>query len=321
MHKSYGFSQVACLSWPKKRKMKAEHVFMKGRNGWGLFYKLSDCIVYFTLYSVLAREMGLCILAFSIMFNHTHSLIAKVPFPTIRLFQRRLGIIFSKDYNEEHNRSGGLFKRPFGHSLKKVTKKVMSCFVYICNNPVAGKMFRYAIDSKWTLLAYYNNPNPFSQKLVKRDCRHIMREALKVVDTYYKKGDYLNYAVIKRIYNGLNPVEKAQLTDYIIFKYNFLDYNELEKIYGSFDKALIAIESSAGEEYDIEDEYGDHSVYNKMIRITKECNLSDVYCESLSDQQIVRLSQVFYKKLNATADQVRKFLHLPNPKPIKKGGR
>ena len=314
MHKSYGFFHFACLYWPEKKIMQAEHVFMKGRNGWGIFYGLFDCLVYFTLYSVLARRMGLCVLAFSIMFNHTHSLIAKVAFPVIKLFQRRLGIIYSKDYNEEHNRSGGLFKRPFGHSLKKITKKVLACIAYIFNNPVAGKMCRYAIDSKWTLLAYYNNPNPFSKKLVKRNCRHIMRESLKVVDTIYKEGNYLNYATLKRIYNGLNSVEKAQLTDYIINKYNFLDYKELERIYGSFDKALIAIESNAGEEYEIEDEYGDHSNYSKMISITKECNLGDVYCESLSDQQVMRLSRLFYSKLNASTDQIRKYLHLPSPR-------
>ena len=54
--------------------MKAKHVYMKGRNGWGLFYRIEDCLVFFTVYSVLVKEMGLCVLAFSIMFNHIHSL-------------------------------------------------------------------------------------------------------------------------------------------------------------------------------------------------------------------------------------------------------
>ena len=223
--------------------MKAKHVYMKGRNGWGLFYRVEDCLVFFTVYSVLVKEMGLCVLAFSIMFNHIHSLFKDISEPDLKKFQIRLATIFSREYNTEYDRTGPVFNRRFGRAGKHAVKKIIACIAYIFNNPVAGKMCRLAIQNRWTLLAYKDNPNPFSHKLVKRRSRHIVRDALKVVDIFFREGKYLGYATLRRIFTGLTPEEKQQVIDYIVCKYNFLSYDELEEIFGSFDKALDVVEN------------------------------------------------------------------------------
>ena len=44
--------------------MKATHVYSKGKYGWGIFYCLEDCLVFYTIFSVLVREMSLTVLAF-----------------------------------------------------------------------------------------------------------------------------------------------------------------------------------------------------------------------------------------------------------------
>ena len=55
--------------------MKNYHVYIKGVHGWGLFYRMEDCLMFYTLFSTLAREMRLRIIAFCLMFNHIHFLV------------------------------------------------------------------------------------------------------------------------------------------------------------------------------------------------------------------------------------------------------
>ena len=69
----------------------------------------------------------------------------------------------------------------------------------------------------------------------------------------------------------MNRKEKAQIIDYVISKYNFLDYDALINLYGSFEKAMIAVDSNAGAEYDLKDDTGDHSCYMKMIAYSALC--------------------------------------------------
>lgn len=298
----------------KENKMVAKHVFLKGRNGWGIFYRIEDCLVYFTLYSVLVRQMHLCVLAFSIMFNHTHSLFKIIARGKVSDFQRRLESCFAREYNTEYKRTGPVFNSPFGQSDKKGVKNIISAIAYNANNPVAGRMCKKAEENRWTLLAYYNNPNPFSKKLVKRESRHVMRDALKIVDLYYSKGKHLGYAVLRRIYAHLDMEEKRQMTDYIICKYNFLSYEDLIEIFGSFDKALETISNIAGNEYELEDEYGDHSNYQKMLSLSRQMGFEGPNFENLSSRQIRRISSAFYVKFNPKTDQIRKFLHLSVPR-------
>ncbi len=293
--------------------MKAKHVYMKGRNGWGLFYRVEDCLVFFTVYSVLVREMGLCVLAFSIMFNHIHSLFKDISESVLKIFQIRLATIFSKEYNMEYDRTGPVFKPRFGRAGKHSAKKIIACIAYIFNNPVAGRMCRLAIQNRWTLLAYKENLNPFSEKLVKRRSRHIVRDALKVVDIFHREGKHLGYATLRRVFTGLTPDEKQQVIDYIVYKYNFLNYNELEEIFGSFARTLDVIEAIAGNEYDLEDDCGDHSVYNKLIKHSRAIGYEGPNFDLLPPELIPKISRKLYAKVNASAEQMRKFLHLPDP--------
>lgn len=295
--------------------MVAKHVFLKGRNGWGIFYRIEDCLVYFTLYSVLVRQMHLCVLAFSIMFNHTHSLFKIIAGGKVSDFQRRMESCFAHEYNTEYKRTGPVFNSPFGQSDKKGVKNIISAIAYNANNPVAGRMCKKAADNRWTLLAYYNNPNPFSKKLVKRDCRYAMRQALKIVDLYYSTGKHLGYAVLRRLYARLDMEEKRQMTDYIIYKYNFLSYKDLIEIFGSFDKALEAINTIAGNEYELEDEYGDHSNYQRMLALSLQLGFEGPNYENLDERQIRKISSTIYAKINPKIDQIRKFLHLPCRRP------
>lgn len=291
--------------------MKSFHVFAKGRSGWGIFYQREDCLVYLTLFSVLARRFGLSVIAFNLMFNHTHALVTGVDKETIVAFQSRLACIFAIQYNKHYRRSGPLFHHSFGCSCKTSTKSTMGSVAYVFNNPVAGRLCRTAKDGRWSLLAYRDSPCPFSGKIRRDRCRKILRRALQTVDMLHRHGKPLNYSVVQRLFEPLEPKEKEQLTDYIIAKYNFLDYAELERLYGSFGKVLTAIDANAGSEYDLEDEYGDHTCYRKMIAFAKKrIRLERICSENLTAAEIQWLVNDLHAQTGAKQSNIAKFLHL-----------
>lgn len=295
--------------------MRATHVYTKGKNGWGIFYRIEDCLVFYTIFSVLVREMSLTVLAFCLMFNHTHAMFLDISRVTLRRFQQRLTHLFVRDYNEEYQREGGLFHQPFGRATKIALKKIMSCIIYIFNNPVAGNMCVKAIENRWTLLAYKDNTHPFSERLVKRNCRFRMRMALKEVDICFKEGKYLNYKTLKRIFEGLTADEKKQVTDYIIVKYTFLDYDGLEDLYGTWENFLTTLDATTGAEHDLEDEFGDHSCYLKMISLINRRGYKGANMEALGQTERNRLINHIRSSVNPPREQLRKFLHLPLQPP------
>jgi len=292
--------------------MAMHHLYMKGKNWWGIFYRIEDTILYFTMYSVYARRLEMTVVAFSIMFNHTHSSVLNVPKPIITLFQRQIGVSYAHAYNKEYERNGQLWHHSFGSSLKISAKKMLSIIVYVFNNCVAGKMNRRAIENRWTLLAYYNNPHPFSEPIIKGKCSKRMLRAMKLVDISFKNDEPLSYAIQKRLFSGLTAGERSQIIDYLISKYNFLDYDALIALYGSFEKALIAMDSTAGTEYDMKDDTGDHSCYAKMIALTKRLfpDMKKINVEKMSPEQKNKLTKAFYANINLNPDHIRKFLHL-----------
>lgn len=289
--------------------MKAYHVISKGKNGWGIFYRTEDCLVFLTLFSVLVREMGLSVVAFSIMFNHTHALIESISIPKLTRFQIRLAVTFATHYNEEYKRTGSLFRK-FAKYPKNTMKLFLSCVAYIFNNPVMGRLCHRPQESRWTLLAYRNNRYPFSRRIDRKYCRGRLRDALKIVDACCRRGDFLNYATLRRVFEGLTIMEKNQVEDYIINKYKFLDYDRLEEVYGSFENCVIAVNATAGSEYDLEDEGGDHSCYRKMIAVAAKRGYKGVNFETLPPSELQSLARHLMKTCNPTRKQLLRFLHL-----------
>ena len=292
--------------------MEARHLFVKGVDGNGIFYRLEDFLVYFTITGVIVREMGLTVLAFCPMFNHVHFLLDSASLAVCRQFIQRIALFFVKEYNDEYRRTGALFKRHFGSSLKKGVKIIMGCIAYIFNNPVAGKLFGKAWEYKWNLLAYYRNDHPFSKKVRRKGCRAPMRRALLKVDYAWSKGQYLSYGMLKSILEELNQEEIRQITDYIISKYNFLSYKSLEILYGSYEKLCLAVEANAGSEYELTDEYGDHSCYRKMLQVVQSLGYKgrDLNFERLNQDELDNLIRHNIMNVKAPSSSIRKFLHI-----------
>lgn len=291
--------------------MEARHAFIKGRRGNGIFYRSEDFIVIITIVSVLVKESGLTVLAFCPMFNHIHFLFKNISLKNLRRFIQRLAIVFVKEYNNEYGRKGAVFQKPFGSSLKIAIKVIMGCVAYVFNNPVAGKLSVSAKEYRWSLLAYHNNGNPFSEPLRKETCRHKMRVALQKVDYFHSRRMILSYAALRDILDGLDPMEHRQIIDNILYKYSFISYESLEELYGTFGKAIVAIESNAGAEFELEDEYGDHSCYRRMLNIVMKYGYKGrrLNFESLPKEEIEWLFRLLRSKTPAPGSSVNKYLH------------
>lgn len=291
--------------------MEAVHVFIKGRSGDGIFYRSEDFLVLITIVSVLVRDMGLILLAFCPMFNHIHFLFKRIDRATLSRFLLRLTATFVREYNKEYERKGPLFQKQYGCSVKKAVKIILGCVAYVFNNPVAGKLFKSAKEYKWSLLAYQESDAPFSPPLKQNSCRNRMRIALTKVNYFYSNGKYLSHDALRSIFKDLNSLERKQITDYILFKYNFISRESLKELYGGLENMFLAIESNAGSEYDLEDEYGDHSCYRTMLDVVMRLGYKDqgLNFEKTTKEESDYLFRLLRGKTKAPATSVNKFLH------------
>ena len=291
--------------------MEAIHVFIKGRNGNGVFYRTEDFLVLISIVGTIAREMGISIIAFCPMFNHVHILVKGIDMETLRAFIHKIETTFVREYNHEYNRAGPLFQKSFGRSVKKESKTILGCVAYVFNNPVAGKLCKEALEFRWNLLAFRDYQNPFSLRIARDRCRKAMRYSLDRVKYYVNNALHLNYRALRMIFNDLNTEEHQQVIDHILAAYGFLDYRTLESLYGSYERLLTAIDSNAGSEYDIEDEYGDHSHYRKMLKVVMKLGYtgSKLNFEPLPQNRIDSLFFLLRKETNAPAQCINKFLH------------
>lgn len=217
---------------------------------------------------------------------------------------------FTRGYNRQHNRTGELLEKPFGSVPKIGEKYIRNNLSYINNNGAAGRLSKGVLDYRWNLMAYFGSGHPFSERVVLNKASQRLRQALRYVDKMREDDKPLDYRIQNMLFKGLNRKESKQLLDHIIAKYNFLDYSTLLKCYGSFEKALLAMDANTGSEHDLKEEWEDYSDYRKMIETASKAgyDMERVNFRSLSKDEsfnlIMLLSQV-------TGDnrKIRRFLH------------
>ena len=265
----------------EKRRFKEgayNHVYQKTKRQHNIFYDIFDCLVYYTVFCVVAARMKVDVLALCLMIDHIHMLIRTGNVKTLSRFISAVSAIFMKEYNKAIGRTGPLFQERFGSAPKSDRKKLISAIIYLANNPVEKHLFLHPEEYRWGFLAYVDSPSPFSEKIILREASMKLRKALKIVDWNHAHGRYLNYAILRMVTSGLTSVEQEQLVDYIISKYNVIDHRRLIDMFGSYDRMLQAMHSGTGSEYDLMEDYSKHpdTVYYDMIRYVRENVFSDV---------------------------------------------
>lgn len=143
-----------------------------------------------------------------------------------------------------------------------------------------------------------------------------MQRALRNVDWHVKKGNYLTYPVIDMLYRGMESLEKKILTDFIITRYNVIDYERVMRHFNSYDQLLTAIHSTTGSEYDLNEDKDrlTDGVYRDFIRILKQMGIGNIRNVMMLDDNVKpNIARNLLRAQNSHLRQVYKFLHMVPP--------
>ena len=289
------------------------HVYQRTLNRFNIFYDEIDFLVYFTIFCTFAKEAGLVVWGLCLMVDHIHMMLQTDRLTCMSEFISRTTSVFVREYNKGRGRSGSLFDERYGSAPKADKKRLMSCFIYLGNNPVERSLCLRAEDYRWNFLAYSISDNPFSKKVLKRGMSVKMRKAISVVNRYCEKGEYLDYFVLDRIFCGVTKSQKEQLVDYIISRYNVIDYSRIMTHFDSFGQMCMAMKSTIGSEYDIKehrDAWSDR-VYADFTKCLSDDGLQcirKVIMLPVDDK--IKLVRRLRGRTGAPLEQVCKFLHL-----------
>lgn len=290
------------------------HIYQRTIDGSQLFYCIEDCLVFYTIFSVCAHSAGIEPLSLCIMHNHFHSLIKTSNQAKLSNFFDHFTAWFVREYNQHIGRKGRLLKKNFGSAPKWDDKKLRSCIIYIGNNPVEKHFCKRAQDYRWNFLAYANSSNPFSEKIVRRKISFKLLKALKEVDTMHSLNLPLKYAQIIRMTKKLNNVEFEQFTDYVISRYLPFDYKELCSHFKSYEAMLSAMESTTGEDFDIQehrDSFSMNSFKQMMKHLEKNMPRHAVRKVTiLPIEEKIEIYKDLQRNTSATGQQICNFLHI-----------
>ena len=290
------------------------HCYQRAENGMLLFYCVSDYLVYFTHYCILARRYHIRVLALCMMPDHLHESVIVATGRSLALFKKRLNSQFARVHNEVCHMEGQLFEESYGIAPKIGGKAERTNLIYVGNNGVERNLCSRAEEYRWSFLAYAVSSNPFSNRLVIRESRWPMRRAVKEVKACFKSLKSLTYSQLQRLFAPLTDMEKAQLVDYIISLYNVIDYKTAISCFGSYDNMLTAMHSTTGSEHDIKEEFTGYSdaCYAKMARYVLQLpGVKDVHdFLAWDDDRKWRLYQDLRGRFNATGKQIAKFLRM-----------
>lgn len=294
----------------KKRKFVdncPQHVYAKGKDGNYIFYDVMDNIFFITQYFCLSRKYNIRTTAFCIMPNHVHSQQWAETRTAFRGFNRELYSKVALGYNRWHHRKGALFEL-FGSAPKVVGKTIRNNISYINNNGAVGGLSKNVLDYKWNLLAFYREDHAEHEESVS----NAYKRARKTVDFYNTHLMPLTYGIQERLFAKLSQNEKNRLIDYILLKYNVLDFEGMIRYYGSFDEAVYAMNANCGSEPEINEDWEDYSLYREMIRLVKSKGFDTkrMDFETVDSETLVKLAAELSKIPGVKPKQVRKFLHL-----------
>lgn len=300
----------------KRKFVNAElnHNYQRTISGFNIFYETEDYLVYYTIFSIVAKTLGLDVYGLCLMIDHIHSLITADTNEMYSKFMAKVTSVFVKEYNKEHGRTGALFSKAFGSAPKLGLKLIRTAIAYLFNNPVERHLCKRAQDYRWNFLAYAKSDHPFSDELIIRKASASLKRALQMVDGTYARNRYLTYAHLQRLFAGLDEKEKNQLIDYIIVRYNVIRYDILTtKCYDGYENMLIAINSNAGSEYEIKEHKWSRSdvEYRELYKYVHDHghdNAADVI--TMSTETKMDLFVDMLKETQASKLHICKFLHL-----------
>ena len=290
------------------------HCYQNTIEGKLIFYTISDFLVYFTIFCTITPRYKVTVVGLTLMYDHIHKSMSADSRKELYRCSQNITSVFAKEHNKTLKRKGSLFRKPFGSVPKYSDKKARSNIIYLANNPVERSIVKYAEEYRWNFLAYYNSNHPFSKKISKHSASKYLLWAMKVVDKKRKNSEYLTNPLLQTLFKKLSKTEKEQLVDYIISVYNVIDYQTAIRFWGSYEKMIIAIHSTTGEEYDLNEVFVGKrdDVYPTLTSLVLQSGkYKDIhYVVSLSAEEKIELFYYLQGRSSATAEQIAKYLHM-----------
>ena len=110
------------------------HLIMRGNNKQILFEKPEDYRFFISRMARYCQEAGIRIIAYCLMDNHVHILVHD-PENAVSEMMKKLGVSYSKYYNEKYERIGHLFQGRFLSEPVENDEYLLTAYRYILNNP------------------------------------------------------------------------------------------------------------------------------------------------------------------------------------------
>jgi REP element-mobilizing transposase RayT len=262
----------------------------------------------------MAKRYRVTVLALALMFDHIHHLIKTI---SRELYSKFIGVTtstFVMAYNRDSGRKGPLFHKAYGNSAKRRDKDIRNCIAYNYNNSVEKLLFNRAEQDRWNLLAYIDNPHPFSAPIDRKTASKKLLMSMDAVVLFHGRNEFLDYPVVRRLFEGLVPEEREQLLDFIIYLYLPIDKESLLGFYKSYDAMVLAINSNTGKEYDMNEIYDpeSHQDFVRMLNLTRRSSFAtDPRSIILApDEQKWKIVHSFMDRAGASLNHAKRFLHL-----------
>lgn len=290
------------------------HVYQRTISGFNLFYTMEDFLVFYTIVSIQARRVGICILGMCLMIDHVHMLVSSECLSMMSRFINSCTSLYVREFNACTGRQGPLFESPYGSAMKLDMKRIRSAIAYLFNNPVEKHLCSKAEQYKWNFLAHYGK----HPSVRKADCSNRLRRSMSLVEETFRRKRYLNHALLNTMMKDLTSEEKNKLADHIISTYFPFDIKRTTDYYGSYEETLIAINSNTGSEYEIiETEYcRSDKPYRDIISFLHKKGIKDMHSVICMDNENkLALMQDIKAHTSASYTQIRKFLHI---QPLKR---
>ncbi len=241
-YNSYGISRSVYSSY---------HIYQRSYDKSNIFLSGKDALVFISIVKLKAMKLGVVVYAICLMDNHIHMLVKVRDGGTLRKFVMDYTSQFAKVYNKRYKREGILFSSPFGRAYKKTDKYVRNCISYINNNPVEAGKTKAIEEYVWNLFSFGRIGHPHSEALNLSKSRNFIRTYCRLIRAELSRGHYIPYEMLDELFSKANKRETSQLLDYILNLYNPVDYSAINALYGSLDKASIAMNYNTGAEYEI----------------------------------------------------------------------
>ena len=290
------------------------HLYQRARNGFLIFYSISDYLVFFTVFCTEAQKHNVRVLTLCQMPDHIHSSLYAGSRKELSAFVSAYSCRFVRMYRQYAHFEGPLFDTPYGSVPKTGAKKARANILYVGNNPPERQLCTHAEEYRWNYIAYGKSTHPFSKELVLRRSSWPLQRAVREVKAQHAAGKPLPYAMLQRLFKPLDREEREQLTDFIITQYSVIDHASAARFFDGYEQMLTALHADTGSEHDLNEVFVGKSdacyarMVNALLRKTGWKDIHDLFL--LTPEERLAWLPFLLQETGCEPAQAAKFLRL-----------